>query len=242
MKQLLIFVLKCLYIILFLIGCKGIVEPVINNEIRGKVVDPIGNPVEDAIIELSFHTNPPYRQLAQYINTTNFLKIATVTIRFSVPTQTHIKLWITRKNSTENIRTLIDRQIEAGYYSWIWDLKNNDGKSVISSIYTYHIDYGYGYYLEKDLFLDRQYSNNDSIPGLEYCAITNSGGVFSIPQDILPFDEQFNITDAEGNLIGIGKVINQVKVWALYKDYSVTFQDNVFVDPELGARITLQFQ
>ncbi|NIU00778.1 MAG: hypothetical protein GWN01_07565 [Nitrosopumilaceae archaeon] len=50
------------------------------------------------------------------------------------------------------------------------------------------------------------------------------------------------MTDAAGNVLGTYEVMRQVTIWALYQDYSLVAVNNVNVDPEKGAEVTLQFQ
>lgn len=241
MQRVLIVVLSIIGI-LFLMNCERITDPIGSNYVRGKVLDPAGNPVEGAIIELNFHTNPPILPSGESMKIMNSAQMPTTIIRFAMPTQAHVKLWITRKNPTEVVRTLIDRMMEAGYHSVVWDARNEDDKRVRSGIYTYHIDYSTGFYTEGDILLIGGYSDSDSIAELEYFAKTNHEGNFIIYQNNLPFGYQFNMVDDEGNLIGTATVTNQVKIWALHEDYSVTAMDSVYVDPETGAQVRLRFQ
>jgi hypothetical protein len=205
------------------------------SSIRGKVLTPEGNPVEDAIIDLSYNTH----QVSTMAN--DFSQMATIIIRYAVPTEGKVKLWITRKNSADTVITLVDEFKAAGSYQVIWNGRNEDDKYVISAVYNYHLEYG-TIKQEKDVLYLRDYSNNDSIPSLEYFARTTNNGNFEITQDELPFGYQFLMTDAAGNVIETYGVTRQVTIWALHRDYSLVSVNNVSVDPEEGVEVTLQFQ
>ena len=60
------------------------------------------------------------------------------TVKFQLPKQVHVFIGIYNVLGQE-VRTLIDKKISAGYHSIKWDGKNNDGDRVTSGIYYYRI-------------------------------------------------------------------------------------------------------
>jgi hypothetical protein len=237
----LISILILIFFILLLTDCGDITNPNSNNNsIRGLVTDASGKPVINAIIEISLKTNLITPLSNQSINILKPYQLPTITIRFQIPNESHVKLWITRINSDEILRNLIDQTLPPGYYAVTWDGKNQSEKRVVNGVYTFHLEFT-GFHSRRDIFLNGEYSNNDPISDLEYFAKTNNRGVFVIDQSNLPFGYRFLGTDDEGNLIGIFEVTRAVKVWALHKDYAIIFVDNVYVDEESGTDVIMKF-
>lgn len=236
MNALIKFFIMVNFSILFCLNCSNSTGPDgTQSSIRGKVLTPEGNPVKDAIIELSYNTLQVSKKAS------NFSEPTPLTIRFTVPGIGKVKLWISRLNSADTVITMVDEIKAPGIYEVSWDGRNKNNKYVISGVYIYHLEFGTAK-KEKEVFYTREYSNSDSIDSLEYFARTDKNGEFKISQDQLPFDYQFLVTDAFGNEIGTYKVTRQVTIWALHQDYSIVSLSNVNVDPEKGADVILQFQ
>ncbi|GAB4185818.1 MAG: hypothetical protein Kow00108_23260 [Calditrichia bacterium] len=222
--------------ILFCLNCSSSTGPdETQSSIRGKVLTPEGNPVSNAIIELSFNT------LRVSKKASNFSEPTPLTIQYTVPRTGKVKLWISRQNSADTVITLVDEIKATGIYKVSWDGRNKDNKYVISGVYIYHLEFGTAK-KEKEVLYLREYSDNDTIGSLEYFARTNKNGEFVISQDQIPFGYQFLMTDDSGNELGTHKVTRQVTIWALHQDYSLVSVHNVNVDPEKGADVILQFQ
>jgi len=62
-------------------------------------------------------------------------------ITFSIPKQEHVNLKIYNVQG-HLIKNLIDAEKEAGYYTIMWDGKNDDGRSVSSGVYLYKVEAG----------------------------------------------------------------------------------------------------
>jgi len=63
------------------------------------------------------------------------------TIQFQLPKGSYVSLKIYDLTGRE-IRTLINKQMEAGYHKVVWDGTNNQGEKVVSGIYFYRIEAG----------------------------------------------------------------------------------------------------
>lgn len=54
----------------------------------------------------------------------------------------NVKLWITRKNDTTTIATLVNGQCMPGSKKFIWNLTGNDSNKVTEGLYTAHLTAG----------------------------------------------------------------------------------------------------
>ena len=61
------------------------------------------------------------------------------TINYALPTKSHVVIKVYNVLGQE-IRTLVDHDNSAGFYSVLWNGKDNFGKSVTSGIYLYRIE------------------------------------------------------------------------------------------------------
>ncbi len=76
----------------------------------------------------------------------------TTNIQYQLPVNNHISLVIYNALG-EQIRTLVDEEKDKGYYSVLWDGKNNQGKMAPSGIYFYQIKAGNYIKTQKMVFL-----------------------------------------------------------------------------------------
>jgi hypothetical protein len=225
-----------LWILLTMFSCNTSSDPIDidNPNIRGSVINPDGQPVENAIIVLNFKVNTLTKTALDAI-------LTNITIQFSVPSAGHVHLWISKMNSTDLLTTLLDEELLPGIYQVMWDGTNKDGQYVVSGVYTYHLELPSDS-LEANIIFLRTYSVSDSIHTLAYYAKTDKDGRFEIDQSELPFEYQFEQKDQNGNMIGSSEISRLITIWALQENYGLAALSNINVDPRSGAEITLQFQ
>jgi hypothetical protein len=66
---------------------------------------------------------------------------ATTTIRYSLPTNSHVQL-VVYNILGQKVRTLVDEEQQAGQHTATWDGRNQSGNQVASGVYFYRIQYG----------------------------------------------------------------------------------------------------
>jgi len=139
-------------------------------------------------------------ELALYQNYPNPFNPAT-SIRFKLPVQSKIMVQITDRNSSKVIKTLIDREMNAGQHQVLWDAKDDSGHYVTNNIYSYHLIKDSTIFTKKMLLnmADPQYIKSlNCIP----LATTDSNGKIEISFDNFPIYEEVIWSDASGNLLG----------------------------------------
>ncbi|MCK5075549.1 MAG: T9SS type A sorting domain-containing protein, partial [Calditrichia bacterium] len=60
------------------------------------------------------------------------------TIMFGLPSASYTKV-IIYNSLGQAVRTLVDKNLVAGYHTYSWDGKNNNGSSVASGLYIYRL-------------------------------------------------------------------------------------------------------
>jgi len=65
----------------------------------------------------------------------------TTMIRFALPVSDHVTIKVYDVRG-QHVRTLVDRQLEAGFHDAIWDGRSSSGRQVASGVYFYRLDAG----------------------------------------------------------------------------------------------------
>ncbi|MCK4339095.1 MAG: hypothetical protein KAW87_03800 [Candidatus Cloacimonetes bacterium] len=254
-----------IFMILFLLiisGCSKSTEPdKSHSDITGYVYDVNGIPVPDVAIlpeyylELSdsiikkmnynmiidsVDTIPSF-ETKLYGNYPNpFFSCTTIAFRIGYHSQCYIYI-SEYKNKTDTVRIFIDEELYPGIHQVCWNGKNSDGKYVENGIYTVYlqtpevIDSCY-------IFCMKEYTSSTNYQNYACKTHTNEEGKFNISQFDMPFECYVPHLDVDGNLLDTLYVSRYVKLWAFFDYHTPVFVDSVYVDPDKGANIEIQFE
>ncbi|MCK4357471.1 MAG: hypothetical protein KAW92_01770 [Candidatus Cloacimonetes bacterium] len=251
---------------IILSGCSKSTEPDKNpSDITGYVCDVNGIPVPDVailpeyylelydslIIKMNYNriidsvdTIPPFETQING-NYPNPFSSCTI-ISFRICCHSQCCLYISDyKNKTDTVTIFIDDElypgIHPGGHEVCWNGKNSDGKYVENGIYTVYlqtpevIDSCY-------IFCMKEYTSSTNFQNYACKTYTNEEGKFFISQYDMPFECYVPHLDVDGNLIDTLYVSRYVKLWAFSDYYTPVFMDSVYVDPDKGANIEIQFE
>jgi len=200
-------------------------EPAKQFYLSGIVKDSIGNPVENAIIELDYALD----------TTQNKYDIEDAfQILFTVNSNEHVKLWITRKSNGELIKTLIDTTLLAGTHMIAWDKKNQMGKFVKNDVYKVNMKTS-----STEMTTVRTLFGNKFLgeyANLEYYAKTDKSGHYQIDLSTLPLDLKLELNDSLNHCIN-----SNVKIWAIKTDGTRSTIKTVKVEPNKDTNSDIVF-
>lgn len=225
------FVLLVTFCLLIFVACSDDTDDPSDPTIRGKVTNAAGESVENALIELSFNVTQIERQLHVF--------------DFELENPGYVKLWLTRYDSDDTVKVLVDKQFNSpGNYTASWKGTNSQGKYVVSHVYVAHMQVDDNASVAVDAVYHEiiDYSQADSLEKYEYYAKTDEHGEFAIEQDGLPFGFQYSKTYVAGGEVYTYKISRYIEVWALHEDYSPTACPPTFVDSEKGLDVSLEFE
>ena len=256
------FVLFIVLIFLILISCSKSTEPdKHSSNITGYVYDTEGIPVPDVAIlpeyylELSdslikkmnynriidsVDTIPPFETQINGNYPNPFSSCTTISFQIGYPSQ--CCLYITDfKNKADTVIIFIDEELYPGIHQVCWNGKNSDGKYVENGLYSLYlqtpevIDSCYVFYL-------KEYDTSTDYHDIACKTYTNEEGKFNISQYDMPFECYVPHLDVYGNLIDTLYVSRYVKLWAFSDYHTPVFVDSVYVDPDKGANLEIQFE
>lgn len=234
MRSIIIF----LFSILLLVSCKFSNTPkYLDSTVFVKVKDTNGNPVENAGLHfyVSFEKTAKVLDAGTkiqgierinlvpggyelYQNYPNPFTPQTV-IMFALPKQGFVSLRITeRLDSTKVIRTLVDKQLQAGMYGMVWDGTNDDGRNVTNNVYACHLSADW-FHDARELFLNRvdpmRLKSLNCVP----LSVSDADGIIEVPQSIFPVNLSFPLLDETGNELGTAEIPNVLQLIVLKDGY-----------------------
>jgi len=98
-------------------------------------LSPVANTLVTKLATFDHKTTTDFALIQNYPNPFN----PETTIEFSLPKISHVTLTVYDLNGRE-IRKLLNEQKEAGYYSVMWNARDNNGEAVSSGVYFYQIE------------------------------------------------------------------------------------------------------
>lgn len=227
----------------------------ISSAIKGIVTDSVGNPVPDAAIFLDYNLEglllptmcaidsiddpePPFdsTRICNYPNP--FSSATTIAFRIARPGES--VLWIENFTRTDSIRIFLLSSLSPGFYEVVWDASDDNGLKVESGVYWVYLKTGDTVDSES-MFVNRGNYSEFSWDEMRKTFVTDNQGRFSIPQESLPFGYVGQEVDIEGNIVGEFEVTRYLNIWALHESYNTVHVDSVFIDPQFGADIEIQF-
>ncbi len=208
--------------------------------IQGRVIDSNGDPIENAIIEISYYYDIQginKEALLSKTGKSNFI----ISIMYSNYQLGHVKLWITRFKSPDTVVVLVDTIKAAGNHTISFPGRNSMGQIMKSDVYEYHIQTStYNKSIAIIVFID-DYSQFENIKELECYAKTNADGKFEINKDVLAsnIDTLFSYTNETGEKIGKLKISKYIKLWALHEQYNASYKDSINIEYDDVTKIEL---
>jgi hypothetical protein len=215
---------------LALIGaCNDATPPVeTDSDLRGQVVDALGQPVAGAAVVLQLDTDPP-PSVKQDKPQAMF--------EFDLPVAGRVTSWLGSYCDGDTVRLLVDDELQAGSHVVLWDGLDDDGRLLPDDVYWFHLVTGAGEETRPLLLLRLGYEHI-AADALAPQAVTDSDGRFTLPQACLPFGYVYEAVDELGDPIATVTVIRSVRVWAYYGDVGGA-SAAVTVDPDTGAEVTV---
>ncbi len=159
------------------------------------------------------------------------------TIRYDLPEQVYIKMWVTDSCQEDTITTLVDGVFEPGSYSTVWDGKDTQGNDLPDGVYCIK--------MEANEYNEVIYTflSELGISIILSSTISNSDGEFLIDQRCLPFEvDATHMGESPNEYLGSLTILRSVLVQATHSSYGTITKENVFVDPNSGADVTIQFE
>ena len=137
-----------------------------------------------------------------------------------------MNFWVTDFCEIETVAVLKDTTGEIGCNKEVWYGNNSEGTQVKNG--AYFINYQTNDVVGKRLIFSFD-TNIDSSNGN---AVTDEDGTFSISQSCLP-------TGYSSEYITVSR---NVKIIASHSSFDTIILDNIFIDPNSGADVTIQFE
>jgi hypothetical protein len=223
-------VLSALMLILLAAACSDDdpTSPGTSSDLVGVVLAPDGTPAAGAGIVLEYEPPPLNRPSTE--------------IRFSVPEEGRLTLWVSGQCYPDTLAVLIDEVVGAGVHAVAWDGWTDDDRRVPDGLYTVHARFGEEIDTrEIMLFLAGDYPSEANPWDWLVLDMTSATGSFSLPQACLPLGHTCTMP-AESGESGVEYTIPyRVRFHAMHRTYRTAVSDWVEVDPETGCTVTLRF-
>jgi hypothetical protein len=158
-------------------------------------------------------------------------------ISYDLPEVVYIKIWVTDSCQEDTITTLVDGVFEPGSYSTVWDGKDTQGNDLPDGVYCIK--------MEANEYNEVIYTflSELGISIILSSTISNSDGEFLIDQSCLPFEvDATHMGESQSDYLGSLTILRSVLVQATHSSYGTITKENVFVDPNSGADVTIQFE
>ncbi len=213
-------------------GCGEPAGPGGDADIRGKVIDAVGEPVPDATVVLQLATDPPLGAAAQKPGTA---------IQFSLPGATEVTAWIASFCDDDTLRLLARGVLPAGQHTLLWDGRDGAGRVLPDGVYRAHV-VTEAAHLEQALPLFHLgYAAFAPGAAPAAAAVTDLRGRFRLGQACLPFGFAFEARDETGQVIGTRVVTREVRVWAFSAERGLVAAGGwLAVDETAGLETTLR--
>lgn len=209
-----------------LAGCSDGTGPQPDNDIRGRVVDAQGEPVDDARIVLQY----------EYPRGARMDKPSTP-ISFELPESGPVTFWVSSYCDGDTVRMIVDGESPGGVISW--NGRDDDQRVVPDGVYRYHLLTESGEQTAAFPLFHLGYADLVDEP-LAPHAVVDDQGRFTLDQACLGFGFTYDITDDAGDPLGSATISRHVRVWAISEaaDTWVASRE-VTVDPDTGIDIEL---
>jgi len=209
----------------------GLVRP---TWIRGKVIDEEGLAVPNAAILMTYGLSRKSSRTQPAKSTLS---------RNDLPDTLEVQTRIVDSCRDETVRFISEVRAILEPLFLIWDGRDDDGKLVFPGPYDFQMDYSDTTVFGEIFFAPRSYPAEADPAAYRHFTKTNTNGLFEFSQECLAFGQEITLLDEPGAPGDVITVPRYVKVWAIHEDYltGVT-EDSVFVDPEVGAQVTIELR
>ncbi|MGF1671766.1 MAG: hypothetical protein ACFCU6_15075 [Balneolaceae bacterium] len=220
-----LFFLQILFIgtLFFFSSCSDDVSEIIT-AIDGIVENSNGDRVSGAKIAITYQIQSPQGPFTTPANGT--------VLQISVPSNQRVTLRVKDDNNQVVIRTLIDRELQAGQHSFLWDLRNSKEKVVLSGLYFAETEFE-----DKSesfpFFVNIPNYSIYKFDEISFIATTDQDGRFEIDRDELLFN---NVSLGDLNMT----LNNQFTIWAIDTDSRVTQNNDVFFDSTQSSPVQIR--
>lgn len=201
-----------------------------NSNLRGQVLNALGEPIAGADVVLQYTTDPPLGSL--------YDKPAT-SIAFDLPQFGPVDIWINSYCDDALVRVLVDGESPPGQQAVVWDGLDDDGRTVPDGVYQVHLETETATVVRPVLLLRQGYQLPDAAT-LAALTTTAADGRFAIAQACLPFGFNQDYYDEHGDVAGTITVTRTVVAW-VYDPASgqLLSSEPVVVDVTDGAEVTI---
>jgi hypothetical protein len=247
----------CIVLLAIIAGCEQSTSPGINSKIYGNVLDPDGNPVENAKILVNFNIDSEYPIGKNAINTSkgiddppipevniigNFPNPfnASTVIVFQLCAYCTISVRI-EDNFDNEVKTIADSLLcPPGGSCLAWDGMNNDNKYIQNGAYNVVLSVENENYFDT-LFVFKDY-NEFSYDHITHLCVSDLSGEFSIQSNDLPLNYIGEQYDENGNHVGEFNVTPYVDIWAFHPNYNSVHVDSILVESGKDVHVLLEFE
>lgn len=177
----------------------------------GYVVDGEGAAVEDAAIGIILDYPLPVGFSKANVIVAHPLEKPMTQFAFEIPEDAHVRIWI-EDYAGDPVRTLVDEELIANEYEFLWNALDDDQQPVAAGLYTVYIELD-GVPGDQDDFL---LVYLDSVAFLNAPnAVTDANGRFRIADSLLPIGETLDAYDEVGEPIGAHTIGDTLRVMAV---------------------------
>ncbi len=202
-----------------------------NSDLRGQVVDALGQPVAGAAVILQYDTTPPMSGKQDKPQ---------MQIEFGLLDPGHVTAWIADYCDGDILRLLADGDFPRGNHSILWDGLDDDNRVLPDGVYRFHLVTDAGEDIQSLAILRMGYGDFAADTALAPLAIADAQGRFTLPQACLPFGFEYEVVDGLGNPVVVFTINRSVRVWAFSASAGASGSSPVVtVDPDTGADVTV---
>ena len=220
----------------FLISCQTATDPQQQPVLTGTVLDPQGNPVSDAMVELEYYLAGSSSLTKPKLSQVNII------IRFAVSQAGPVKVWISRYAKDDTVRVLKNETAMAGNYMLLWDGRDQAGMRVINQIYQSHIAYN-GEITTGNLLVNTGYSGDEDPDSTACYTVTDGEGKFEVASEDIACVQNVDIpqTDESGNKLGMVKLSSEIRVWVLHHAHGITVSQKLIFKENVPTEVVLHY-
>jgi hypothetical protein len=223
-----------LFLVLLVVGgcADDSTTPDPDASVRGLVVDSRGNPVPGAAILLSYDVS----QTAETNNKTMMV------ISFSLPKESHVRLWVSEPCRERTVRLLVDSDLVAGPHGLQWEGRDDEGLRQISGLYVLNLETN-DTTITREIFLDvKTYAQYLTAEGMDRFAETGADGRFRFDQDCLALGRNVQGAGEDGTQLTDFTISRRVNIWAIHEDFGAACSTGlVTIDQKNGASVVIAF-
>ncbi len=202
-----------------------------NSDIRGRVVDALGQPVAGASVVLQYATTPPMTGKQDKPQTS---------IEFGLREAGHAAVWISDYCDGSIVRWLADGDFPAGTSAITWNGLDDEGRILPDGAYQCHVVTDDGERAWTLLLLFQEYGGFAADAAVAPLAVTDHRGRFTLAQACLPFGYVYAVENGLGDIVEVFTINRDVRVWAFGVAAGARGASAaVTVDPDAGAYVTV---